>query len=102
MRRKGVFEPGAVSVGVFWEDEPDKLHALKLVHDAGLFEGTIPYRRPVVPYKLRIKFQGGHETIKHDTYFFSHELSDFDLHLFGVPACIHVHSKVHRCFTRPA
>jgi 1,4-alpha-glucan branching enzyme len=78
-----VFEPGAESIDVFWEDEPDTLHPLKLVHDAGLFEGSIPYRRPVVPYKLKIRFQGGHETIKHDAYFFSHELSDFDLHLFG-------------------
>ena len=30
-----------------------------------------------------MRFPGGHEVVKHDTYFFSHELSDFDLYLFG-------------------
>src|SRR5262245_12140933 len=79
-----VFEPGADSVAVFWEDdEADKAHELKRVHDAGIFEGSIAYRRPLVPYRLRVRFPGGNEVTKHDTYFFSHELSDFDLHLFG-------------------
>src|SRR5688572_2519401 len=78
-----VLEPGAESVEVFWEDQPEVVHALKRVHEAGLFEGSIPHRRPLVPYRLRVKFQGGHEVVKHDAYFFSHELSDFDLHLFG-------------------
>src|SRR5262252_3487529 len=74
-----VFEPGAESVAVFWEDdEAAKAHELKRVHEAGLFEGSIDYRRPLMPYRLRVKFGGGHEVVKHDTYFFSHELSDFD------------------------
>src|SRR4051812_24560685 len=79
-----VFEPGAESVAVFWEDDAaDSAHELKRVHDAGIFEGSIPYRRPLMPYRLRVRFAGGNEVIRHDTYFFSHELSDFDLHLFG-------------------
>jgi 1,4-alpha-glucan branching enzyme len=78
-----VLEPGAESVEVFWEDEPLVLHALKRIHEAGLFEGSIPHRRPLVPYKLRVKFGDANELTKHDTYFFSHELSDFDLYLFG-------------------
>src|SRR5687767_15278341 len=78
-----VLEPGAESVEVFWEDQPEVVHALKRVHEAGLFEGSIPHRRPLVPYRLRAKFQGGIESIKHDAYFFSHELSEFDLYLFG-------------------
>jgi len=41
-----VLEPGADSVAVFWEDEPAQMHELKRVHDAGLFEGGIPFRRP--------------------------------------------------------
>ena len=53
------------------------------MHEAGIFEGSIPYRRPLVPYRLRVRFGDGNEVVKHDTYFFSHELSDFDLHLFG-------------------
>jgi 1,4-alpha-glucan branching enzyme len=78
-----VLEPGADSVAVFWEDEPGEMHELKRVHEAGLFEGSIPYRRPVIPYRLRVRFPGGNEILKHDTYFFSPELSDFDLYLFG-------------------
>jgi 1,4-alpha-glucan branching enzyme len=79
-----VLEPGAESVAVFWEDQSaEEAHELKRVHDAGLFEGSIAYRRPVVPYRLRVRFPGGHVVVKHDTYFFSHELSDFDLYLFG-------------------
>ena len=78
-----VLEPGAESVEVFWEDEPLVLHALKRIHEAGLFEGSIPHRRPLVPYKLRVKFGDANVLTKHDTYFFSHELSDFDLYLFG-------------------
>ncbi|HET9861836.1 MAG TPA: 1,4-alpha-glucan branching enzyme, partial [Steroidobacteraceae bacterium] len=79
-----VFEPGADSVAVFWEDDgAEGAHELKRVHEAGIFEGSIPYRRPLVPYRLRVRFPGGHELTRHDTYFFSHELTDFDLHLFG-------------------
>ena len=79
-----VFEPGAESVAVFWEDDAiETAHQLKRVHEAGIFEGSIPYRRPLIPYRLRVRFPAGNEVIKHDTYFFSHELSDFDLHLFG-------------------
>jgi len=79
-----VFEPGAESVKVFWEDDEEATaHELKRVHDAGLFEGSIAYRRPLMPYRLRVNFGGDNIVVKHDTYFFSHELSDFDLHLFG-------------------
>ncbi|HEU5135544.1 MAG TPA: 1,4-alpha-glucan branching protein GlgB [Steroidobacteraceae bacterium] len=78
-----VLEPGAESIDVYWEDTPGELHPLKCIHDAGLFEGNIPQRRPVVPYRLRVRFPFDHVIIKHDTYFFSHELSEFDLYLFG-------------------
>jgi 1,4-alpha-glucan branching enzyme len=78
-----VLEPGAESVHVYWEDEPEHRHALGRVHEAGLFEGSIPHRRPLVPYRLAVKYYDGHEASKHDAYFFSHELSDFDLYLFG-------------------
>jgi 1,4-alpha-glucan branching enzyme len=78
-----VLEPGADSIEVFWEDTPGELYPLKKIHDAGLFEGSIPQRRPVVPYRLRVRFPFDHVVVKHDTYFFSHELSEFDLYLFG-------------------
>ena len=79
-----VLEPGAEAIdGVLGRRRPSDAHQLKRVHDAGLFEGSIPHRRPVVPYRLRVRFPFDHVVIKHDTYFFSHELSDFDLYLFG-------------------
>ncbi len=78
-----VLEPGAEAIEVCWEDTPGELHPLKRIHDAGLFEGTIPHRRPVTPYRLRVRFPFDHVVVKHDTYFFSHELTDFDLYLFG-------------------
>jgi 1,4-alpha-glucan branching enzyme len=78
-----VLEPGAETVEVFWEDNAASRFPLARIHEAGLFEGSVPHRRPLVPYKLRVKYQDGNETTKHDTYFFSHELSDFDLYLFG-------------------
>jgi len=78
-----VLEPGAETIEVFWEDTPGERHPLRRIHDAGLFEGTIPQRRPVVPYRLRVRFPFDHVVVKHDTYFFSHELSEFDLYLFG-------------------
>jgi hypothetical protein len=32
-----VLEPGAESVHVYWEDDPEHRHALSRVHEAGLF-----------------------------------------------------------------
>jgi 1,4-alpha-glucan branching enzyme len=78
-----VLEPGAETIEVCWEDTPGELYPLQKIHEAGLFEGVIPQRRPVVPYRLRVRFPFDHVVVKHDTYFFSHELSDFDLYLFG-------------------
>jgi 1,4-alpha-glucan branching enzyme len=79
-----VLEPGAVEVAVFWEDEPAAAaRPLKLLHPAGFYEGRIPYRRPLVPYRLRVRYRDGHELLKHDPYFFAPQLSDYDLYLFG-------------------
>ncbi len=76
-----VLEPDAERVEVLWED--GTANALKRVHDAGLFEGRVPHRRPLSPYRLRIRYRNGVELEKHDAYYFSPQLSDFDLHLFG-------------------
>ncbi len=77
-----VLEPDAEYVAVLWEDggPPSEL---KRIHDAGLFEGRVPYRRPLAPYKLRIRYRSGTELTKHDAYYFAPQLSDFDLYLFG-------------------
>ncbi len=79
-----VLEPDAESVLVHWEDEPaDKGVELKRLHKGGLFEGRIGYRRPIVPYRVFVRYRDGNTATKHDAYYFSPELSDFDLYLFG-------------------
>ena len=77
-----VLEPDAVRVEVHWDDGAPPV-PLAPIHTAGLFEGRVPYRRPLEPYRLHIRYRDGHELTKHDAYFFAPQLSDFDLHLFG-------------------
>jgi len=77
-----VLEPDAASVEVYWDDGTPAA-SLKRIHDAGLFEGRVPFRRPLQPYRLRVRYRDGHQLEKHDPYFFAPQLSDFDLHLFG-------------------
>ena len=77
-------EPDALEVAVYYEDEPaDSARRLRKVHDGGLFEGRVRYRRPLLPYRLRVRYRDGHELVKHDPYFFAPQLSEYDLHLFG-------------------
>jgi 1,4-alpha-glucan branching enzyme len=79
-----VLEPDAREVIVYWEDEkPEQGVALKALHPAGLFEGRLKHRRPIVPYRVKVTYRDGTVVTKHDAYFFSPELSDFDLYLFG-------------------
>ena len=77
-----VLEPDAVRVEVCWEDGATGVPLARL-HAAGLFEGRVPYRRPLQPYRLSIRYRNGTDLSKHDAYFFAPQLSDFDLHLFG-------------------
>ena len=76
-----VLEPDAVEVRVRWDGETDV--ALKQVHPAGLFEGRVPHRRPVLPYRLHVCYASGVEIEKHDAYYFAPQLTDFDFYLFG-------------------
>jgi 1,4-alpha-glucan branching enzyme len=77
-----VLEPDAEQVTVLWDgDAPQS--ALKCIDPRGLFQGRVPYRRPLHPYRLRIRYRNGTEITKHDPYFFGPQLSDFDLYLFG-------------------
>jgi 1,4-alpha-glucan branching enzyme len=79
-----VLEPDADEIAVFWQDEsPAAARPLKRLHAAGLFEGRLPFRRPLVPYQLRVRFRDGHTLLKHDPYFFVPQLSDYDLYLFA-------------------
>ena len=79
-----VLEPDAAAIAVFWEDEPpEEARPLVRLHGGGLFEGPVPYRRPLVPYRLRVRYRDGHELVKGDPYYFAPQLTDYDLHLFG-------------------
>jgi len=79
-----VLEPGATQVAVFWEDEqPEAARPLARLHPDGLFEGSLPHRRPIVPYRLRIRYPDGQVRVRHDPYYFAPQLSDYDLYLFG-------------------
>jgi 1,4-alpha-glucan branching enzyme len=75
-------EPDAEQVEVCWEDGAAPT-PLRRIHAAGLFEGRVPFRRPLQPYRLRVRYRDGQELSKHDAYYFAPQLSDFDLHLFG-------------------
>jgi len=76
-----VFEPDAVAITVCWEDDTQSVAELTQLHELGLFEGRIPYRRPLEPYLLQIRYRSGAQALKHDPYFFAPQLSEFDLHL---------------------
>ena len=79
-----VLERDALEVSVFWEDESEaSARPLTQLHPAGLFEGRINYRRPLVPYRLLVHYRDGTQLIKHDPYYFTPQLSDLDLYLFG-------------------
>lgn len=78
-----VLEPDAVSVAVRWDDEAEAVSQLSCINEAGLFEGRVPYRRPLQPYTLGIRYRNGTELTKHDPYYFAPEISDYDMYLFG-------------------
>jgi 1,4-alpha-glucan branching enzyme len=77
-----VLEPDAEAVELHWEDG-DAAVALKRIHALGLFEGRVPFRRPLQLYRLQVRYRDGHELTKYDPYFFAPQISDFDLYLFG-------------------
>jgi 1,4-alpha-glucan branching enzyme len=79
-----VLEPDAVSVGVYWEDEsPEQARPLVEMHPSGVFEGTVNFRRPIMPYRLRITYRNGKEATKYDPYYFGPQITEFDRYLFG-------------------
>ena len=77
-----VLEPDATHVSALWDDG-SAASPLKCIDPRGLFEGRVSHRRPLHPYRLRIRYRNGVELTKHDPYFFGPQLSDFDLYLFG-------------------
>src|SRR5688500_15495477 len=79
-----VLEPDATYVGIYWEDQtPGEARPLVQLHPSGVFEGVIDFRRPIMPYRLHIRYRNGAETTKYDPYYFGPQITEFDLHLFG-------------------
>jgi 1,4-alpha-glucan branching enzyme len=79
-----VFEPGAAEVALFWRDEDaSAARPLRQVHAAGLFEGEVDWRQPLVPYRLIVRYLDGNTHTRYDPYYFAPSLRDLDLHLFG-------------------
>jgi 1,4-alpha-glucan branching enzyme len=78
-----VFEPDAVEIEASWEDGQGAPTRLRKLHEQGLFEGRVAYRRPLPPYRLTIRYRSGARTVKYDPYFFAPQLSEYDLYLFG-------------------
>jgi 1,4-alpha-glucan branching enzyme len=91
-----VLEPDATSVELYWEDAPETRVALRQLDAAGLFEGRVPYRRPLPPYRLRVRYRNGAALEKHDAYYFAPQLSDYDLYLFGEGNHFSIHHKLAR------
>jgi 1,4-alpha-glucan branching enzyme len=90
-----VLEPDAQEVCLFWDDEPlSAARRLAKIHVGGLYEGRIPYRSPLVPYRLSLKYRDGTIHTKHDAYYFSPQITDFDLHLFGQGRHYRIWSKL--------
>jgi 1,4-alpha-glucan branching enzyme len=52
------------------------------IHEAGLFEASLPVTTPLPSYRLRIRHDDGTVMDMHDPYAFPPLLTDFDLHLF--------------------
>ena len=79
-----VLEPDAVDVAAFWEDEGEAgARSLGRIHAGGLFEGVLEHRRPIVPYRLRVRYRDGTTLVRADPYYFAPELTDYDFYLFG-------------------
>ena len=90
-----VLEPDAVAIEAWWEDEGiETAQPLERLHAAGLFEGRLPHRRPIQPYRLRIRYANGAEATKYDPYFFAPQLTDLDLYLFGEGNHHHIYMKL--------
>jgi len=65
-------------------DEPGEVPVpMAPVHDAGLFEASLPDMGKTCRYRIRVKDRWGGVTERHDPYAFPVLLSDFDLHLFA-------------------
>jgi len=86
------FQPRAASVTLLSANGKEK-HAGMRTHDAGMWEGLLPFTRfethrglndeTPPDYKIQIDYQGGGTQVTYDAYAFAPLLTDYDLHLIG-------------------
>ena len=90
-----VFEPDAEHIYLSWEDNQNgSEQELENIHPNGLFQLQMLPKATLKPYLLRIVYKNGEECIKHDPYYFSPEINEFDLYLFGEGNHHHIYHKL--------
>jgi 1,4-alpha-glucan branching enzyme len=79
-----VLEPNAEKISLNWDDETDsKINTFKRIHPKGLFEIKIQSLQKLKPYRLEINYKDGSKYTRHDPYYFSTQLTEYDQFLFG-------------------
>lgn len=90
-----VFEPEAAQVSLFWHDQTaEQAKQLQCIDSGGLFEILIQPLDQLKIYKLIVDYKDGNREIKYDPYYFSPQLSDYDLHLFAQGNHHRIHHKM--------
>nr|MBI3612273.1 1,4-alpha-glucan branching protein GlgB [Nitrospirota bacterium] len=77
------FLPEALSASLVLEGQEGQPIPMASIHEAGLFEATVPQSAGSCRYKLRVAERWGTVTERHDPYAFPLLLTDFDLHLLA-------------------
>ena len=77
------FLPEAEEAVLLLNGPEDKAVPMSRVHEAGLYEATLPHCPGPSEYRLRVRTRWGHVIERHDPYAFPPLMSDFDLHLFA-------------------
>jgi 1,4-alpha-glucan branching enzyme len=77
------FLPEALSASLVLEGQDGSPIPMASIHEAGLFEATVPRGAGSCRYKLRVAERWGTVTERHDPYAFPLLLTDFDLHLLA-------------------
>jgi 1,4-alpha-glucan branching enzyme len=90
-----VFEPEAERVSLFWQHQSaEEAVPLKRLHAAGLFEIFVQPLSQLRLYRLVVEYKDGNREIKYDPYYFSTQLGEFDLYLFGEGNHHRIYSKL--------
>ena len=64
------------------------------IHDAGLFQVTLPNHKTAVPYHLDVTYLSGITELCEDHYAFVPTLSDFDAHLMAEGTHLHIYERL--------